>query len=220
MDTFILISPGGISEGTRPEGPGKTPRGKAITASPSHHACHPLAGERACSSLSSYVCWAAWSLDLRHAHTRIHSEGREEGRKGERGGKGLLDILQCRPRPGRNGITASIVRRRQRWPPHCCASCLSKHKHTQLQQQWSRWIVGRPPVRARARDLGVTLTAAGPGEGINGFVSRSSIIPHPISLEPSNMARHSAGLALDCCTLLHHSEALLSSLGCLSYKPI
>ena len=84
MDTFILISPGGISEGTRPEGPGKTPPGKAITASPLPPIMHaiPLRGKERAPPLSSYVCWAAWSLDLRHAHTHAYTQ--KEGRKRER----------------------------------------------------------------------------------------------------------------------------------------
>ena len=150
MDTFILISPGGISEGTRPEGPGKTPPGKAITASPSHHACHPLAGERACSSavLPVYVGPRGLLTFATHTHAYTQKGRRTKGRERERR-KRPIRHPSVPPGPGRNGITASIVRRRQRWPPHCCASCLSKHKHTQLQQQWSRWIVGRPPVRPR-----------------------------------------------------------------------
>ena len=223
MDTFILISPGGISEGTRPEGPGKTPPGKAITASPaSHHACHPLAGKERAPPLSSHVCWAAWSLDLRHAHTRIHSEGRKEGRKGERGGKGLLDILQCRPAVmelphplcgGSGGwATASLLR--------FLLVQTQTHSATAAVESMDSWSTARPPAPALPRPATLGSHPLRRGEGINGFVSRSSIIPHPISLEPSNKARHSAGLALNYCTLLHHSVALLSSLGCLSYKPI
>ena len=118
-------------------------------------------------------------------------------------------MLQCRPPPAVMELPH----------PLCGAAVASSllrfllvqtqtHSATAAVESMDSWSTARarPPAPARPPgDLGVTLTAAGPGrgEGINGFVSRSSIIPHPISLEPSNMARHSAGLALDFCTLLH-----------------
>ena len=155
-----------------------------------------------------------------HTHAYTQKEGRKEGRKGERGGKGLLDILQCRPAVmelphplcgGSGGwATASLLR--------FLLVQTQTHSATAAVESMDSWSTARPPAPARPATLGSHPLRR--GEGINGFVSRSSIIPHPISLEPSNKARHSAGLALNYCTLLHHSVALLSSLGCLSYKPI
>ena len=102
MDTFILISPGGISEGTRPEGPGKTPPGKAITASPLPPIMHaiPLRGkERAPRCPPMYVGPRGLLTFATHTHAYTQKEGRKDQRERERGGKGLLDILQCRPPP-------------------------------------------------------------------------------------------------------------------------
>ena len=113
MDTFILISPGGISEGTRPEGPGKTPPGKAITASPLPPIMHaiPLRGkERAPRRPPMYVGPRGLLTFATHTHT--HTLRRREGRtKGRERRKRPIRHPSVPPAPGRNGITASIVRR-------------------------------------------------------------------------------------------------------------
>ena len=83
MDTFILISPGGISEGTRPEGPGKTPPGKAITASPSLPSCMPSP----CGGKSVLLRCPPMYVGPRGLltfATHTHAYTQKEGRKGER----------------------------------------------------------------------------------------------------------------------------------------
>ena len=86
MDTFILISPGGISEGTRPEGPGKTPRGKAITASVSLPSCMPSpCGEKSvlrCPAV--YVGPRGLLTFATHTHAYTQKEGRAKEREEEK----------------------------------------------------------------------------------------------------------------------------------------
>ena len=87
-------------------------------------------------------------------------------------------------------------------PPRCCASCLSKHKHTQLQQQWSRWRVGRPPAR---RPWGHTHCGRGKGSMALSLVQASFLTPSPSNhLTWQDTWAASLSISALCCIIAWH----------------
>ena len=93
------------------------------------------------------------------------------------------------------------------------------HSATAAVESMDRWSTARPPAPARPATLGSHSLRRGRGKGSMALsLVQASFLTPSASNHLTWQDTRPAGLALDICTLLHHSVALLSSLGCLSYN--
>ena len=179
--------------GPRPEGHGKAPRGKTITASSS---CMPsLFGEKLRASAGRLSYAQPCGLLTFATHTRGEKERereRERERGGEKDGEGVRK--RRRKRPIRHPSVPSVM---ELLHPLCGAAVLlrlSKHKHTHTApasavESMDGWFVGRQQLASGGGSpRGRTHSWS------KGPCSRPSLISHP-TLHYNTT--HFGGLALD-----------------------